>query len=211
MGESTFLSRSFGDQGVRLRIRKEARTLLKRAASKPEDYGPVYDDPPPSLQRNVSALSHRQPLDTSYVSEYTGTGEPSAKRQRLSTDMVERNVILPDRYTQQPFPQLGTYATRDQPSFNFTGTYNENARAPYNTYQEPFNFTAGYSLPPVKGLTPAYPQSPRCDLPLARLAEPQHRYNGYSQGELEQQRPPRPPIDESSVDRQTLLPIEPFV
>lgn len=28
MNESTFLSRSFGDQGVRLRIRKEPRTLL---------------------------------------------------------------------------------------------------------------------------------------------------------------------------------------
>jgi hypothetical protein len=28
MSESTFLSRSFGDQGVRLRIRKEPRTLL---------------------------------------------------------------------------------------------------------------------------------------------------------------------------------------
>ena len=28
MTESTFLSRSFGDQGVRLRIRKEPRTLL---------------------------------------------------------------------------------------------------------------------------------------------------------------------------------------
>lgn len=28
MSESTFLSRSFGDQGVRLRIRKETRTLL---------------------------------------------------------------------------------------------------------------------------------------------------------------------------------------
>lgn len=28
MAESTFLSRSFGDQGVRLRIRKEPRTLL---------------------------------------------------------------------------------------------------------------------------------------------------------------------------------------
>ena len=29
MAESTFLSRSFGDQGVRLRIRKEARATLK--------------------------------------------------------------------------------------------------------------------------------------------------------------------------------------
>ena len=28
MSESTFLSRSFGDQGVRLRIRKETRTLV---------------------------------------------------------------------------------------------------------------------------------------------------------------------------------------
>lgn len=33
MAESTFLSRSFGDQGVRLRIRKEPRTLLYGGAS----------------------------------------------------------------------------------------------------------------------------------------------------------------------------------
>ncbi|KAA8911024.1 velvet factor-domain-containing protein, partial [Sphaerosporella brunnea] len=38
MSESTFLSRSFGDQGVRLRIRKEPRTLLKRPQPRPEEY-----------------------------------------------------------------------------------------------------------------------------------------------------------------------------
>lgn len=40
MSESTFLTRSFSDQGVRLRLRKEPRTLLKRRGPASDDYQP---------------------------------------------------------------------------------------------------------------------------------------------------------------------------
>ncbi|KAJ5988060.1 Spore development regulator vosA [Penicillium waksmanii] len=38
MMESTFLSRSFADQGVKLRIRKEPRTMMKRSAPRPDEF-----------------------------------------------------------------------------------------------------------------------------------------------------------------------------
>lgn len=40
MSESTFLTRSFSDQGVRLRLRKEPRTLLRKRGPASEDYQP---------------------------------------------------------------------------------------------------------------------------------------------------------------------------
>ncbi|KAF4624734.1 hypothetical protein G7Y89_g13435 [Cudoniella acicularis] len=40
MSESTFLTRSFSDQGVRLRLRKEPRTLLRKRGPASDDYEP---------------------------------------------------------------------------------------------------------------------------------------------------------------------------
>jgi hypothetical protein len=45
MSESTFLTRSFSDQGVRLRLRKEPRTLLKKRGPASDDYQPRQYNP----------------------------------------------------------------------------------------------------------------------------------------------------------------------
>jgi hypothetical protein len=42
MSESTFLTRSFSDQGVRLRLRKEPRTLLRKRGPAHDDYQPRH-------------------------------------------------------------------------------------------------------------------------------------------------------------------------
>jgi len=42
MAESTFLTRSFSDQGVRLRLRKEPRTLLRKRGPAHDDYEPRH-------------------------------------------------------------------------------------------------------------------------------------------------------------------------
>ncbi|KAH7419064.1 velvet factor-domain-containing protein [Cadophora sp. MPI-SDFR-AT-0126] len=42
MSESTFLTRSFSDQGVRLRLRKEPRTLLRKRGPAHDDYEPRH-------------------------------------------------------------------------------------------------------------------------------------------------------------------------
>ncbi|KAK6344139.1 hypothetical protein TWF696_007782 [Orbilia brochopaga] len=55
MSESTFLSRSFGDQGVRLRIRKEPRTLVRKRAFRPP---PPEAYPSNQMRRPSSPDSH---------------------------------------------------------------------------------------------------------------------------------------------------------
>ncbi|KAF3930911.1 hypothetical protein ABW19_dt0206664 [Dactylella cylindrospora] len=57
MSESTFLSRSFGDQGVRLRIRKEPRTLVRKRAYRP----PPDAYPGPPMRRPMSPDGHYSP------------------------------------------------------------------------------------------------------------------------------------------------------
>ncbi|KAI9777608.1 MAG: hypothetical protein M1839_008662 [Geoglossum umbratile] len=114
MSESTFLSRSFGDQGVRLRIRKEPRTLLKRPAPtalRPDEYssGPY---PPPMPPEHRSPLSHTQQGGSAYArspsGEYRPYGEP-AKRQKTALDT---SLHHPPRDWQQYDRAESQYAPR---------------------------------------------------------------------------------------------------
>ncbi|KAL8710728.1 MAG: hypothetical protein Q9220_004746 [cf. Caloplaca sp. 1 TL-2023] len=109
------------------------------AASKQEEFGPMFDETPASLQPNVSGLSQRAPLEHPYTPQYSGMNEHATKRQRTSVDMGDRGAM----YNPRSYPQFNTYATRDQASFNFTTGYNESTRAPQNTDQDAFQFTAG--------------------------------------------------------------------
>ncbi|KAK2732830.1 hypothetical protein FQN57_002472 [Myotisia sp. PD_48] len=86
MSESTFLSRSFADQGVKLRIRKEPRTLLKRPLPRAEDYpAPIPPRSPdrPSIGHPPVANNYQASRD--YYSQYYG-GSHDVKRQRTSVD-----------------------------------------------------------------------------------------------------------------------------
>ncbi|CRG84753.1 hypothetical protein PISL3812_01956 [Talaromyces islandicus] len=111
MHESTHLSRSFADQGVKLRIRKEARNVMKRGGARPEEYAP-------SLPRSPERTTMPQMVPSAFAgypqpSYYTPV-QPS-KRARTSVDVDTRAVYEPDaRFThgyQQPMypPQSGTY------------------------------------------------------------------------------------------------------
>lgn len=153
MSESTFLSRSFGDQGVRLRIRKEPRTLLwvrndrlygtlligsarcsKRPASsslRSDEMPPTFDDPSSSAQRNTTLPSHRGPVGM-YNSRYPGLAEPSSKRQRTSVDLTARN-FEPDRHSQrsywEPRAPFGTYPAREQTTNMFPSAYGQGSQS----------------------------------------------------------------------------------
>ncbi|KAI9758850.1 MAG: hypothetical protein M4579_002796 [Chaenotheca gracillima] len=120
MAESTFLSRSFGDQGVRLRIRKEPRTMIKRAGPSgmiTEDYPRPYSQqmaPDPK-----SAMSNSRPQS---MVEF-GHGEPpsreypygeSSKRHRTSFDnsqamLYDRDAQYNHRGFQVPYQQQSPY------------------------------------------------------------------------------------------------------
>ncbi|OJJ40641.1 hypothetical protein ASPWEDRAFT_47434 [Aspergillus wentii DTO 134E9] len=92
MAESTFLSRSFADQGVKLRIRKEPRTLMKRPVPRPEDFPQPL--PPRSPDRS-SIQMHGNATFGGYPAasrDYTYYGAP-VKRQRTSIDFGNRGSI----------------------------------------------------------------------------------------------------------------------
>lgn len=134
MSESTFLSRSFGDQGVRLRIRKEPRTLLKRPAPsslRAEDFPRPYPQQQPLENRGAPANTpHKQGADYSSSTSrgYFPHDEPSSKRQRTSVDMTSRGVFDQEqRYSERPYEDqrsnYSTYTTRNQPSQSYGLNY----------------------------------------------------------------------------------------
>ncbi|RDW81112.1 protein vosA [Aspergillus mulundensis] len=107
MAESTFLSRSFADQGVKLRIRKEPRTLIKRSAPRPEDY--AQSIPPRSPERasmQIPGSGYPAPPYQSASRDYGGYYAP-VKRQRTSVDYGTRGMYDADGRMRQmeAYPQ----------------------------------------------------------------------------------------------------------
>ncbi|KKZ62517.1 hypothetical protein EMCG_03062 [[Emmonsia] crescens] len=104
MAESTWLSRSFADQGVKLRIRKEARTLLKRPLPRAEPEYPAPLTQPRSPDR--AGVSNQQMGATYQTSrDYPYYNGPEAKRPRSSVDMSGRGLYDGDaRYSRQIDP-----------------------------------------------------------------------------------------------------------
>lgn len=138
MSESTFMSRSFGDQGVRLRIRKEPRTLLKRSApslARPDEGAPtIIEDTAPSAQRN-STFHMQRPSAVSYSNRYTGIGEPAAKRQRTSVDLNERsNLDAQRQYMDQRI--LNAYTARDQTANAYSSAYSQGPQSTLSNMSE---------------------------------------------------------------------------
>ncbi|KAL4764083.1 protein vosA [Aspergillus foveolatus] len=110
MAESTFLSRSFADQGVKLRIRKEPRTLIKRTVPRPEEY------PQAAIPRSPSDRTAMQIPGSSYPAPpYQPTSRDYAyyapvKRQRTSVDYGARGMYDADGRMRQmeTYPQTAT-------------------------------------------------------------------------------------------------------
>ncbi|KAL1868818.1 hypothetical protein Plec18167_008123 [Paecilomyces lecythidis] len=84
MAESTFLSRLFADQGVKLRIRKGSRKIMKRSLQ-PEDYSQTTQPLSPSQPalQIPGAFSSYYPVDREYAPYY----DRPPKIQRTSVDL----------------------------------------------------------------------------------------------------------------------------
>ncbi|KAL4887050.1 velvet factor-domain-containing protein [Aspergillus karnatakaensis] len=115
MAESTFLSRSFADQGVKLRIRKEPRTLIKRSAPRPEEFSqglPPRSPERPSMQLPASGYPASAYQTTNR--EYGGYYAP-VKRQRTSMDFGTRGIYDADGRMRQMEGYPQTAAMYGQP------------------------------------------------------------------------------------------------
>ncbi|KAF8542280.1 velvet factor-domain-containing protein [Trichophaea hybrida] len=203
MSESTFLSRSFGDQGVRLRIRKEPRTLLKRPQPRPEDfpmrpYMPMAPDPR-TMGVYQSLPGFLPPPNADYPSPYVDNG----KRQRTGSIVSPRQSVdarAPDHHqyiprvgyeqqTQQPQPYQ-PYHSSPQPQYTQYGGYQPPPPPP-----PPVQYNA--PAPPPSQSLPDYgsygQRAPSTTQPHSHPSSAQSPYHSPRQQQYPQQHPSLPP------------------
>ncbi|KAI5808088.1 velvet factor-domain-containing protein [Peziza echinospora] len=123
MSESTFLSRSFGDQGVRLRIRKEPRTLLKRPSHslRPEEYPRPFVPQMPEPRTNARITPPHN-----YVPSPSREYPPQSYMEpakRVKTESMHSPHHPLDAYPQRPAyqdqsPHYNAYPPASQPQYS---------------------------------------------------------------------------------------------
>ncbi|KAJ5414262.1 hypothetical protein N7509_000889 [Penicillium cosmopolitanum] len=123
MMESTFLSRSFADQGVKLRIRKEPRTMMKRSAPRPDEFPQALPPRSPERQsvQGIPPATSFSGYPTAARSDYGYYQQPPVKRHRTSIDYGRQSIYDDNRMARQmdaygqPAPiypsQPGSYQT----------------------------------------------------------------------------------------------------
>ncbi|KAF6221433.1 hypothetical protein HO133_002289 [Letharia lupina] len=131
MSESTFLSRSFGDQGVKLRIRKEPRVLGKRSA--PSDFLPAdaahgHPQQTPVEYRNMGLQPQHEQSGgfgpSGYKEPTLGYDDLPLKRQRMSIDLARRTAYEHDqRLSQRSYIQQRDAYGQYAPSTPSRGSY----------------------------------------------------------------------------------------
>ncbi|KAJ5627348.1 Velvet factor, partial [Penicillium herquei] len=180
MMESTFLSRSFADQGVKLRIRKEPRTMMKRP--RPDEFPQAM--PPRSPERQSVQI----PPATGYSGypatnrDYAYYGAP-VKRQRASID-YGRQSLYPDPGDGRMARPMDTYgqqtAMYGQPS-----AY-QNPAMGYSTGQVVPDYGMSYGLPPTA--------------PMSQMSDPsgQARSQQAAVGQLMAMNQPGTPTSDST-------------
>ena len=198
MAESTFLSRSFGDQGVRLRIRKEARTqsvtVIRRSGAKlsiyrkrPSSRGHGGGDSQgysagqrPSVSSTPGSLGYSagSAYTPNSAREYQGEfQEPPGKRQR-SVGPGDRGM-----YARPQGQDAWAYSQGQQP-VNPYGTHSP--ATAYGQETVPTSQQPGLAYrgnPPESGMgyVPRPPMSEYSTPPQQQVAYDQHR--GYGQQE----------------------------
>lgn len=137
MSESTFLSRSFGDQGVRLRIRKEPRTIVKRSSHtlRSEEYHrsfvPQMPDP-----RSVSTVTPPHVAgyhNPSPSREYPPPPPYLESSKRVKTENMHHSAHQPhpDSYQSRPLPE------QQSPYISYTQSSQSQYSHSYPNYAQP--------------------------------------------------------------------------
>ncbi|KAI4236969.1 MAG: hypothetical protein LQ349_002211 [Xanthoria aureola] len=171
MSESTFLSRSFGDQGVRLRIRKEPRSVLKRPASmgtRADEFASAVGETTSctsQIHNRVTSQSQRPQVGT-YGGQHAREDEPSHKRQRTSVDLGGRNGYEAERHHlgrpyYDPRAPLGIYNTREQAANSFNPIYGQ---APQSAFSSGSDITFGHHRTTSSNTSSPY-TSPHAEFP----------------------------------------------
>lgn len=159
MAESTFLTRSFSDQGVRLRIRKEPRQLLRKRGPASEDYVPRhYKTQPKRETESHSSVRERQ-------SRSRGSATPPTAMQPEQLPSTHLNPYnqhssIDRRFSLQPSASALLPPITEEPPAKRPRTGSEqHQQLSYGQEQssESSPFGGGYMLQQTQ---PTYPQPP---------------------------------------------------
>jgi len=150
MMESTFLSRSFADQGVKLRIRKEPRTMMKRSAPRPDEFPQAI--PPRSPDRQSVQIPPAATGFTGYPAAATTSrdynqyyGAPPVKRHRTSIDYGRQPIYEQDsRMAARPMDPY----SQPTPMYSQQPAYQTPTMQPYPTSQVVPDYGMPYSIHP---------------------------------------------------------------
>ncbi|KUJ21770.1 uncharacterized protein LY89DRAFT_664936 [Mollisia scopiformis] len=118
MAESTFLTRTFSDQGVRLRLRKEPRTLLRKRGPADDNYQPrTYNK---NSNRNQNNDVERQPVTSPDSQDSTSQGQNEGV-----DSMTAHSAAFEHR------PSMGRHYSEQSPTvYAGTGSYEESTKRP---------------------------------------------------------------------------------
>lgn len=94
MNESTALTRSFSDQGVRLRLRKEPRTLLKKRGPAADDYEPRHYKKAQTVRADRGSMAES---DTKQNSQQS----PSERQDSIDQSYSQSQNLISRHYSQQ--------------------------------------------------------------------------------------------------------------
>lgn len=164
--ESTYLSRAFSDQGVRLRLRKEPRAFAGSKRS-------YHDD----SQQSGSAQSGPTRSDGPFYENES----PQQKRYRADTDDRKDSYTDPVPLTQPSYQPSSSYNQTPQPSYtstNFPAALPQNNYAPSYTPGLSSNYPSTYT-----GSHSGFVQQPLSSSPYpVRPSIGNRPVSGYSQG-----------------------------
>jgi hypothetical protein len=186
MSESTSLTRSFSDQGVRLRLRKEPRKLLRKRGPASDDYQPRHYN---IQNRRQSHIDPSRPMQPQTPDNYEIRSFATSDRQRPES-MQQHPQIRPQpgpeafytsaRADDQPGPSDHSLAHVDEPSAKRTRIGSGSSQqSPY-----PYQSAPPLQIPPSQYGSRGYPD-----------ATPSQSY-GYTPPQTHQQSQQPPPTQQ---------------
>ncbi|KAH8668146.1 velvet factor-domain-containing protein [Tricladium varicosporioides] len=182
MSESTFLTRSFSDQGVRLRLRKEPRTLLRKRGPASDDYQPR------TYKTHNRQQSQSEGADRPDPSKH----DPSRHNQAESMQASIRTVYE----QQQQRPPVGRgQSVGHQSSHSITGSFSDegpNKRPRTGSEQSSYSQQQPLDSP---GYPPRMYSDPQSGYPNPYSAQAQQQQYGYTYAQS-------PSTESSSTNRE---------
>jgi hypothetical protein len=162
MSESTFLTRTFSDQGVRLRLRKEPRALLKKRGPSTDDYRPRQYRNNHIRQQSQGGKERPEPEVQDTARQTQGAEAPESMQLPIHTHQYDPRPPMRSEYTHHSAVSLsGSYSDEGPNKRPRTGSEQSFHSHPLDSPQYPgsgrmFNDSPQYTNPFGPSGTPSF-------------------------------------------------------